>query len=431
MSEAIYRDLNLTVGSVEWAEEIQRLGPPYPTLLPDEFSEVEYDQVGRFRNSSDIVRYVCAFEPFDHPSKRNYFDPFCPFPYINAGWKLPVVNESNSVVFNDCSMLISDSSQTYNSICAWYAGISAVPLIFLIFYLYQINERLDEKKKRKPFFVIKRPNTGEQLIYWTSYLSFIHTVMCIDMLGFAGRIPVWLGDLCMGSCYAMAIAIMSTLVTGWVTIIDGGKKKKTPRWALFLKWTSVITVFFAELCGTYLERRIGNAARYTPWAMDGNTTLIRYIVFMVFYSIYGVVCFLYGLRIIVLLSAGKSGLSSQAKRIKRMCFGASFLALCLVGLKLYPIAWLYDATVIFPIPCNEIPADQFINLSILFFQYALTWVTRPSLAAKKKVNPQTGSTKKESNILFRSNGSSASVSSEVEENGKGTNENGEPIAVVG
>ena len=85
--------------------------PFYKFQEEDYFPEV-FNQKDRFNSSRDLVEYVCSFYPHNHPTRQMYYDPICPFPFINKGWKLPLdPNNTAGIQFNDCSMLWSDSSQ--------------------------------------------------------------------------------------------------------------------------------------------------------------------------------------------------------------------------------------------------------------------------------------------------------------------------------
>ena len=164
------------LGSIEWVREINQIGAPYPILTPEEYYSEPFNQKDRFNTSADLVNYVCAFYPNNHPSRRSYYDPICPFPYVPAGWNLPVSNSTTAnITFGDCSLKMSDASADYNTICAIYFTLAFIPIPILLWDLKRVNEMKEPKKQSKPFWLIKKPNTGEQLIYWSLFLSTMHS----------------------------------------------------------------------------------------------------------------------------------------------------------------------------------------------------------------------------------------------------------------
>jgi len=58
------------IGSVTWVQEAQALGAPFPKMTTEQYYPEAFNQAGRFNNSADLVNYVCAFEPMDHPSRE-------------------------------------------------------------------------------------------------------------------------------------------------------------------------------------------------------------------------------------------------------------------------------------------------------------------------------------------------------------------------
>ena len=164
MSLAERRPETGVVGSVPWVQECNTWSEgPYPTLTPEEYYPVPFTQKGRFNTTADLVNYVCAFDPMSHPSRRNYFDPICPFPYINSGWDLPVSNTSTTIVFDDCKLKLSDASPNYNNICLYYFIAAFFPIPWFIYYLKVNNDKKEDKKKAKRFWFIPKPNTGGEL----------------------------------------------------------------------------------------------------------------------------------------------------------------------------------------------------------------------------------------------------------------------------
>jgi len=60
------------------------------------------------------------------------------------------------------------------------------------------------------FWLIRKPNVGEQQIYLAATLSDVHALMAIDLSSYVNRITTTVGDALMGSCYGISMTIMST-----------------------------------------------------------------------------------------------------------------------------------------------------------------------------------------------------------------------------
>jgi len=62
------------------------------------------------------------------------------------------------------------------------------------------------------------------------------------------------------------------LVTAWITIIDGGKNKRTPPWAKWLGRFQYVGQYIAEVIGGNLEYVTGDGVNYA----GGMNTYITY-----------------------------------------------------------------------------------------------------------------------------------------------------------
>ena len=88
--------------------------------------------------------------------------------------------------------------------------------------------------------------------------------------------------------------------------------------------------------------------------MDGNSMVTRYIIFIALFSIYGVVSCAYALKITAMLMTGKAGKISQSKKIVKLCLCCVVCCFVLKQLRLFPIPFLANSTVIVPVPCLEV-----------------------------------------------------------------------------
>jgi len=100
----------------------------------------------------------------DHPSRRSYYDPLCPFPYINEGWILPLNNQTSDIKFGTehCTLRISDASSRYNTVYLIYFILASIPIPIFVFYLKKVDDNKDDKKKSKVSERSERKNKAAQ-----------------------------------------------------------------------------------------------------------------------------------------------------------------------------------------------------------------------------------------------------------------------------
>ena len=75
-----------------------------------------------------------------------------------------------------------------------------------------------------------------------------------------------------------------------ITIVDGGKNKKTPPWARFVCNFCIGFSYFGEVVGGLAEYRTGEAVTYSG-ALDGRVTSSKYIVAVLNCLVIAVLCF--------------------------------------------------------------------------------------------------------------------------------------------
>ena len=182
-----------------------------------------FDMVGRFKNSSEVVKYVCSFEPHDHATRGAGYDPICPFPHAPKGWVMgPDGPNATEVVFGDCSWYQAQGSKRYGMICLVHVIISLYSFVMFIRWLQQTNA--NKPKPMKYFWKFtSTPNVTEQLIILGIIMSFFDIILAADITNAGGWIPLWLGDVAMGVQFSCGAYLIPLLVTSWVTIIDGGE----------------------------------------------------------------------------------------------------------------------------------------------------------------------------------------------------------------
>ena len=105
-------------------------------------------------------------------------------------------------------------------------------------------------------------------------------IFCVDIHGFAGRVPLYSNFLVsrtttIGVMAAVPIHLSILLVTAWITLIDGGKNKRTPRWAKWLGIIETVVVYCNEIGSAQLEFLTGDATNYN-YAMNNMVTFFKY-----------------------------------------------------------------------------------------------------------------------------------------------------------
>jgi len=218
--------------------------------------------------------------------------PVCTFPYINKGWFKDGENGEtgkdywSDVEPNDCSLLMHDAFgkgfNEYDRLCLWYAIISVIPALVSIFFLRVINTDKPKKDRKKGmwYLIPSKPNLVEKMLFLNIIYSFSMCIFCVDIHGFAGRVPLYSNFLVsrtttIGVMAAVPIHLSILLVTAWITLIDGGKNKRTPRWAKWLGIIETVVVYCNEIGSAQLEFLTGDATNYN-YAMNNMVTFFKY-----------------------------------------------------------------------------------------------------------------------------------------------------------
>ena len=352
-------DMNSIPANATWAI--------VPTVGQVKFPQ--HDHSTWLSNSSSLVNYVCENNQLGESGGHGvmpqfYYIPVCEFPYINKGWMAHGEPGFGDVEFNDCSIFISESfgPGVYDQQCLTMIVLALIPSLACAWFV-----KLGNDAKKKPdvkWFFPMKPNLNEKLLCISVFVGVFHAIRCIDPSGYAGRLQIKnIHTLATGFCVAGPIHVGLMLVTSWITIIDGGKKKRAPRWARVLYNLGVWSSYASELGLGLLEYRM--PALNDSGALDGAITGVKYLVSVLWCVVYCILCFLYGMRISNMLK-GKGEINPQAKRIRKMCrlgtvgffFGALVKVFGVFGRE-------------FKICQTVTPCDPIIELMIPIFVYFL------------------------------------------------------------
>jgi uncharacterized membrane protein YwzB len=153
-----------------------------------------HNQTSRFKNVTELIKYVCEdnlMGPTGFGNAPQFtFQPICEFPFINKGWNDNGVPGMGDVVFNDCSITLADSIKTYNQTCLIMVCIALFPTLLSCHFLRVLNYKKKPKDRNWHWFWLKKPNVSEQMLLLGIILGIAHTLRCIDVLGYAGRLTV-------------------------------------------------------------------------------------------------------------------------------------------------------------------------------------------------------------------------------------------------
>jgi len=346
-----------------------------------------HNQGVRFDNASHLFKYVCVDNMLGLESRKPQFDyiPVCKYPYVNKGWGDDGVEGFDDVVLNDCSITLSQSMGGYDKQCLTMILISLVPVGFNYLFLKMANDAKPKNKRQKRFwFPDKKPTINEQLLWLNVFLGLWHSARCIDPLGYAGRLTLRnFHTITTAFCVAIPVHIGFLLVVSWITIVDGGKSKTTPRWARAVYQSAKYSTYIVEISCGILEYRTGESAVYSA-AIDGRVAAIKYLVSVFWYFVGGTLCFVYGQKISNQLKSSKKDVaeSPQLKRIKRMCRLSCTVTAFGVLVKLSGVfgrAFRMNQN----IPsCKGIATDQ-IPTFIWITQYVITYIFQPMYQGKR------------------------------------------------
>jgi len=192
---------------------------------------------------------------------------------------------------------------------------------------------LVQKKKNKYFFILKNPNLSEKLLLLNVLMTVFTVIFSTDMDGYAGRLPLfswfflWSRTTCMGFMSAVPSHLGVMLVTAWITIIDGGKNKRTPPWALWFGRFQYVGQYIAEVIGGNLEYIVGPGSNYSG-GMSTEVTYYKYWFNTQHWVCYLYLCLAYGRKISRQLkgSGDKKGKeSAELKKIRKYARTGSVL----------------------------------------------------------------------------------------------------------
>ncbi|GMI59285.1 hypothetical protein ScalyP_jg6614 [Parmales sp. scaly parma] len=397
-----------------------------------------------------LVRYVCTGDGMfsgglqgglnkDSWEHFYVYDPVCKFPYVNKGWyrhwsgvvppggenvtnperyygddcSSAIYDESgikgyaacfDDVVIDDCSITAAEASGNgylfgtmYDTKCALYTFLSFLPFLISLYYLKLAHEARPKGKKSKfywfPFYPHKA-NMNEKMIFLNMQFSVFLCIVASDIECLAYRL-----DFESSRSFFMALLQFSPthvgilLVTAWITIIDGGKNKTTPRWCRNLE---IAVVFYGYVVTTFLSI-IGyhicltdndipldqGACEYNHYpSEDGIISGVKKLVYITIFATYGTLSGVYGAKISYQLRSGKGKKASpEEKKIKRWCYTLCVLFVFGVWGNTQAMGPRWGRTIKIPAFCEMDWTTPFIQINLI--QWGIVYAMQPMKKGKK------------------------------------------------
>lgn len=134
-------------------------------------------------------------------------------------------------------------------------------------------------------------------------VSFFHGLCCIDYNAYSGIYSYEVISVFKGYCAAAFILVAALLITSWVSIIDGGKSKKTPKWATNLTYFTAFYGVFSECVLGIIEIQMSEY----KGGFDTDVNVFKNLSFALLCMIWAAVSIKYGWKISAQLKAGGGG----------------------------------------------------------------------------------------------------------------------------
>eukprot|EP00520_Triparma_pacifica_P007641 CAMPEP_0118657026 /NCGR_PEP_ID=MMETSP0785-20121206/13793_1 /TAXON_ID=91992 /ORGANISM="Bolidomonas pacifica, Strain CCMP 1866" /LENGTH=246 /DNA_ID=CAMNT_0006549905 /DNA_START=34 /DNA_END=774 /DNA_ORIENTATION=+ len=222
----------------------------------------------------ELEEYVCegkingALKDDDEPHE---FVPFCEWPYMFKGWgEDGVPGNNDTVVFEDgayaaCTQTNGESyASAYLVKRLVYIILNVITIVWCCRYLVHFRTKRMASKN-------KNVTTSETLCKMNLTICVAHLLISLDPDS-TGFFPVLFLSMLQGYNGAAMISLAFLLVNSWVTIIDGGKSKKTPPWMDKLTKFSVPCAIFCEVVLAIVEIQVTPAG---TGSYDGTVNAVK------------------------------------------------------------------------------------------------------------------------------------------------------------
>lgn len=322
--------------------------------------EYYLDQIRRFENSSQLVKYMCNVDapnvwigwlspdPPDEDVPDLYtdifnYEPICPFPYYPKGWQYGedrALNRSSPIEVGDCSVILADTTLGfYDKLCTTYMVLAFVPGAIVMFYLVILSHNrgvtLNSRQREEiTIFVpfsnqtvgitkFSHTNLSEHLCWLGVFISLLHVALCYDIDCWANRISMDLRFVLMSTCTACCLHVAVALVVAWITIVDGWQSKTRPAWVSKYYKVTLFFLYVVEVIMNFAMFAFGMSTNY-EYLIHGGVEAIKNLFYLVIVATWGRLSWYYGREITKQLKSSNKK-SPEEKKIRRYCFTCATL----------------------------------------------------------------------------------------------------------
>ena len=231
----------------------------------------------------------------------------------------------------------------------------------------------------------KERNLMEVLTTVNIFITTLHLICCVDYNAYRATYNYTIITVLKGAIAALLIIVGGSLITSWVSVIDGGKAKTTPKWCINLMRFTYFLSFFSE-CGLGIVE-VQVAENGYKGGFESTVNFIKNAMFAILMAVWVAVAVSYGKKISTMLQAGGGGQAEKTiqKYLRAICF-------CFGLGGLYKLFFMYlrigSGTIFeFP-PCSNSIVD-IIAFLFLTIQFAILVVQNPNTGKAKKAVVQT------------------------------------------
>ncbi|GMI39629.1 hypothetical protein TeGR_g1923 [Tetraparma gracilis] len=252
-------------------------------------------------DAEKLVAYICDWKV---DGEDVDYRPVCEYGMVPKGW--PEADDITDI--NDCSLRVVDAFPTYGTASMVYIAATFLVTLWSIrnAYIYRAK-RLEAGGKNKDVV-----SSSELMARCMVFSTSANTFTQIDVEGYHIFPYIFVYSLSY-MILASLVSLLVILVRSWVTVIDGGKAKVTPKWVNVVGAASLCAFWSFEIGGGIVEWVMVDSV---DGGFNGSVNALRGFAFSLNCLMWVVVCMHYYLKISGMLAKG--GASAGAKSIHKL-----------------------------------------------------------------------------------------------------------------